>query len=119
MEPTIFTNVRPEMRIAQEEVFGPVLAIMPFDDDEEAMSLAVGHLAQLGHTRIGLAVGPDRFVPSRRKTRAFVQALRYLKNRISIFTALPIRSLDPLALGSKLREIGRLEGATTVRPDVA
>lgn len=46
------------------------------------------------------------------KERAFVQALRYLKNRIGIFTALPIRSLDPLALGAKLREIGRLEGAT-------
>lgn len=45
------------------------------DDDEEAMSLAVAHLAQLGHTRIGLAIGPDRFVPSHRKTRGFLRAL--------------------------------------------
>ncbi|KAA5597175.1 metalloregulator ArsR/SmtB family transcription factor [Blastochloris sulfoviridis] len=44
--------------------------------------------------------------------RAFVTALRYLKNRISVFTALPFASLDRLALGSKLRDIGRMEGAT-------
>src|SRR5690606_41796108 len=42
VEPTIFTDVRPDMRIAQEEVFGPVLAIMPFDDDEEAIDRKSG-----------------------------------------------------------------------------
>lgn len=50
---------------------------------------------------------------------AFAAALRYLKNRISLFTALPLRSLDAIALGARLREIGRGEGATTPRPDVA
>jgi arsenate reductase len=44
--------------------------------------------------------------------RAFVTALRYLKNRISVFTALPFDNLDRLALGNRLRDIGRLEGAT-------
>ncbi len=53
------------------------------------------------------------------KERAFVQALKYLKNRISVFTALPIQSLDPLALGSKIREIGRLDGATAQSSKVA
>ena len=33
VEPTIFTDVRNSMRIAQEEVFGPVLAVIPFDDE--------------------------------------------------------------------------------------
>ncbi|MGO9422935.1 arsenate reductase ArsC [Roseiarcus sp.] len=47
------------------------------------------------------------------KERAFNTAFRYLKNRISIFTSLPIRSLDRLTLNAKLREIGRMEGATT------
>ncbi|HWE60609.1 MAG TPA: aldehyde dehydrogenase family protein [Chloroflexota bacterium] len=42
VEPTIFTNVRPEMRIAQEEIFGPVLAIMVANDREEALRLANG-----------------------------------------------------------------------------
>jgi (Z)-2-((N-methylformamido)methylene)-5-hydroxybutyrolactone dehydrogenase len=40
IEPTVFTNVKPDMRIAREEVFGPVLSIIPFDDDEEAIALA-------------------------------------------------------------------------------
>ena len=46
------------------------------------------------------------------KERAFVTAFKYLKNRISVFISLPIRSLDKMALGAKLREIGRLDGAT-------
>jgi acyl-CoA reductase-like NAD-dependent aldehyde dehydrogenase len=40
VEPTIFGNVRQSMRIAQEEVFGPVLSIIPFDDEEEAVAIA-------------------------------------------------------------------------------
>jgi aldehyde dehydrogenase (NAD+) len=37
---TIFDEVRPEMRIAQEEIFGPVLAVIPFDTEDEAVSIA-------------------------------------------------------------------------------
>lgn len=44
-------------------------------DDHQAMSLAVTHLAQLGHTRIGLATGPARYMPSARKRAGFVQAM--------------------------------------------
>ncbi|MBT2504771.1 LacI family DNA-binding transcriptional regulator [Streptomyces sp. ISL-98] len=44
-------------------------------DDHAAMRMAVGHLADLGHERIGLAVGPQRYVPSRRKREGFVDAL--------------------------------------------
>ncbi|WP_110180700.1 LacI family DNA-binding transcriptional regulator [Nocardioides solisilvae] len=44
-------------------------------DDVAAMELAVSHLAQLGHTRIGLAIGPVRFMPSARKRAGFVAAL--------------------------------------------
>ncbi len=53
------------------------------------------------------------------KEAAFVLATRYLKNRISIFRSLPIRSLDKMSLNAKLREIGQLEGATRPRPQVA
>src|SRR5579863_2654812 len=35
VEPTVFVGVKPTMRIAQEEVFGPVLSVIAFDDDEE------------------------------------------------------------------------------------
>ena len=39
IEPTIFVDVRNDMRIAQEEVFGPVLAVIPFDDEAEAIRI--------------------------------------------------------------------------------
>jgi arsenate reductase len=53
------------------------------------------------------------------KHTAFLTAFRYLKNRISAFTRLPIGGIDKLSLGTRLREIGRSEGATSTRPDVA
>jgi arsenate reductase (thioredoxin) len=53
------------------------------------------------------------------KEAAFITALRYLKTRISLFTALPIKSLGAIALSAKLREIGRGAGATSRDPKVA
>jgi (Z)-2-((N-methylformamido)methylene)-5-hydroxybutyrolactone dehydrogenase len=50
VEPTIFTGVNNRMRIAQEEVFGPVLSVIPFEDDEEAYAIA-------NDTPFGLAAG--------------------------------------------------------------
>lgn len=50
IEPTIFTGVTADMTIAQEEIFGPVLAVMDFAEDEEALNLANG-------VRYGLAAG--------------------------------------------------------------
>ncbi len=40
VEPTIFTNVTNDMRIAQEEVFGPVLSVITFNSDEQALQIA-------------------------------------------------------------------------------
>jgi aldehyde dehydrogenase (NAD+) len=48
--PTIYTEVQPEMTIAQEEVFGPVLVVLKFTEPEEAISLANG-------TNYGLVAG--------------------------------------------------------------
>src|SRR5215207_305061 len=42
VEPTLFDNVAPSMRIHQEEIFGPVLGVTPVDDDEEALRVANG-----------------------------------------------------------------------------
>jgi aldehyde dehydrogenase (NAD+) len=47
VEPTIFDRVGPGMRIAQEEIFGPVLSVLGFDDEDEAIAIANG-------TRYGL-----------------------------------------------------------------
>jgi arsenate reductase len=53
------------------------------------------------------------------KEAAFVTAFRLLRNRIAVFTSLPLASIDRLSLGARLREIGRSEGDTSLRPDVA
>jgi acyl-CoA reductase-like NAD-dependent aldehyde dehydrogenase len=58
VQPTVFSNVRNDMTIAQEEIFGPVLSIIPYRNEEEAISIA-------NDTIYGLAGGvwsgnPDR-----------------------------------------------------------
>jgi acyl-CoA reductase-like NAD-dependent aldehyde dehydrogenase len=40
VRPTVFSEVTPDMTIAQEEIFGPVLAIMPYDDEDDAVRIA-------------------------------------------------------------------------------
>jgi len=50
VEPTIFTNTSPDMRIVQEEIFGPVLVVQKFKDEKEAIALA-------NNTIYGLAAG--------------------------------------------------------------
>jgi aldehyde dehydrogenase (NAD+) len=50
MQPTVLRDVAPRMRIAQQEVFGPVLAVLPFDTEEQAIAIANG-------TEFGLVAG--------------------------------------------------------------
>lgn len=50
IEPTIFTDVDPKSEIAQEEIFGPVVSIMKFKDEEDALRIA-------NDTKYGLAAG--------------------------------------------------------------
>ena len=47
------------------------------------------------------------------KEKAFVQALKYLRNRISTFVSLPVESLGKLALAKELGDIGKMDGATS------
>src|SRR5277367_1570926 len=53
------------------------------------------------------------------KEAAFVLAARYLENRISVFANLPLESLDKLSIAAKVREIGKMPGASKPRPEVA
>jgi acyl-CoA reductase-like NAD-dependent aldehyde dehydrogenase len=50
MQPTLLVNVRPEMRVMQEEIFGPVLSIYQYDSIEDAIRVANG-------TQYGLCAG--------------------------------------------------------------
>ena len=67
VEPTIFTNVNNNMRVAQEEIFGPVLSVIPFQTEEEALRLA-------NDTRYGLAAGV--WTTDIRKAHRMAHALR-------------------------------------------
>ena len=46
------------------------------------------------------------------KEAAFVTAFKQMRNRIGVFTALPMKSIDAMSLRAKLKEIGHLEGST-------
>ncbi len=50
VQPTVFDNVTPDMKIAKEEIFGPVVAVIPFKDEEDALRIA-------NDTPFGLASG--------------------------------------------------------------
>ncbi|MFB4278015.1 aldehyde dehydrogenase family protein [Nonomuraea sp. MTCD27] len=68
VRPTVLTGVTPESRIAQEEIFGPVLVILPYDGEDEAVRIANG-------TPYGLAAGvraadPERALRVARRLRA-------------------------------------------------
>ncbi|MDA6068383.1 aldehyde dehydrogenase family protein [Flavobacterium sp. AC] len=70
---TIFTNVKNDMRIAQEEIFGPVLSIIPYKDEEDAIAIA-------NDTSYGLAA----YVSSASKERAYHVASQIDAGRICI-----------------------------------
>jgi benzaldehyde dehydrogenase (NAD) len=66
-KPTVLEDVKPGMRVVQEEVFGPVVAVMPFDSDEEAVALA-------NSTEYGLSAGV--ITQSLERALAFTAKLR-------------------------------------------
>jgi aldehyde dehydrogenase (NAD+) len=67
IEPTCFADVTNDMRIAQEEIFGPVLVVIPFEDDEEAIRIANDSAYGLGG---GVScANPDRAMKIARRVR--------------------------------------------------
>lgn len=66
VEPTIFADVSNDMRIAQEEIFGPVLVVIPYDDDDDAVRIANDSIYGLSGAIIG---GTERALRMARRIR--------------------------------------------------
>jgi aldehyde dehydrogenase (NAD+) len=103
VEPTVFTAVKPSMRIANEEVFGPVLCIIPFDDEEEAVRIA-------NNTIYGLAAG----VWTKSIRRALLMSERLEAGTVWVNTYRAISYMSPFG-GYKRSGIGRESGAEAIR----
>jgi aldehyde dehydrogenase (NAD+) len=102
VEPTIFSGVTPEMRIAKEEVFGPVLSVIPFDTEEEAIEIA-------NNTLYGLAAG----VWTTSMKRAFTMSERLEAGTVWVNTYRAISFLSPFG-GYKRSGIGRENGMEAI-----
>ena len=102
VEPTIFTDVNPKMRIANEEVFGPVLSVIPFDDEEEAIRIA-------NNTVYGLAAG----VWTQSIRRALTMAERLEAGTVWVNTYRAVSYMSPFG-GYKRSGIGRESGIDAI-----
>ena len=98
VEPTLFTDVDNSMSIAQEEIFGPVLVAIPFDDDDDAVRIA-------NDSQYGLAGG----VFSGSTERALAVAKRIRTGQVSVNGGLTYGPDMPFG-GYKQSGIGRQNG---------
>jgi acyl-CoA reductase-like NAD-dependent aldehyde dehydrogenase len=97
VRPTVFSEVTPQMTIAQEEIFGPVLVIMPYDSEDEAVDIANG-------TIYGLAGGVWSSDPARAE-----QVARRLRTGQVDINGGRFNPLAPLG-GYKQSGVGRENG---------
>ena len=102
VEPTIFTGVDPKMRIANEEVFGPVLSVIPFDDEDEAVRIA-------NNTVYGLAAG----VWTQSIRRALTMSERLEAGTVWVNTYRAVSYMSPFG-GYKRSGIGRESGIDAI-----
>jgi aldehyde dehydrogenase (NAD+) len=103
VRPTIFADVLPEMRIAREEVFGPVLCVMRFKDDEDAIRIANG-------TNYGLAAG----VWTESLRRAVTMSRRLVAGTVWVNTYRSTSYTTPFG-GYKASGLGRENGIDAIR----
>ena len=103
VEPTIFDDVSNDMRIAQEEVFGPVLSIIRFNDEDEAVAIA-------NDVMYGLAAG----LWTQNVRRSITVADRLQAGTVWVNTYRAISFMSPFG-GYKNSGLGRENGADAIR----
>ncbi len=103
VEPTIFTDVRPDMQLYREEVFGPVLAVTRFHDEDEALRMA-------NDTRFGLAAG----VWTQDMARSVRLSERIAAGTVYVNTYRSVSTLSPVG-GYKHSGYGRENGIDAIR----
>jgi len=98
VQPTVFSEVRPEMTIAQEEIFGPVLSIIPYEDEDEAIRIA-------NDTIYGLAGGVWSSDPERAQRVA--RRIRTGQVEINGATFNPLAPFGGYKQSGNSRELGK------------
>ena len=100
VRPTVFANVKNGMTIAQQEIFGPVLCIIPYDDEEDAIRIANDSAYGLGGRRL---VGRRRARPARRAPHPY-RSSRHQRRRLQPHCAL--RRLQAVGPWARVRQVG-------------
>jgi aldehyde dehydrogenase (NAD+) len=98
VEPTLFADVDPDATIAQEEIFGPVLAVIPYEDDDDAVRIA-------NHSIYGLSGA----VTSASEERALAVARRIRTGTLSVNGAMWFDVDTPFG-GYRQSGVGRENG---------
>jgi len=103
VQPTVFVDVSNDMRIAQEEVFGPVLCVMPFDDETQALAIA-------NDVSFGLGAG----VWTKDLARAHRMAAKIEAGTVWVNTYRLTSPLSPFG-GYKMSGLGREGGVDAIK----
>jgi len=108
IEPTVFADVSNESRLAQEEIFGPVLAIIPFDTEADAIAMA-------NDSRFGLAAGIWSNDISRvlRVSRAVQAGSVWVNTYRALAAQAPFGGFKESGIGRERGEAGLMEYLTT------
>ena len=110
VEPTVFADVDNRMTIARDEIFGPVLAIIPFDTEDEALSIA-------NDTRYGLsaAVWTSNLARAHRMARALHAGTVWVNNFDTSGIVAPFGGFKESGFGGKDKSLHALDKYTNLK----
>ena len=107
IQPTIFADVRNDMRISQQEIFGPVLSIIPFEDEQEA--IAIGNQSEFG---LASGVWTESLPRAMRMIRALHTGVVWVNTYRTSAPQAPFGGMKNSGFGRVRGEAGLLEFTT-------